>query len=164
MGFHTWTGGEKVFYNESAGWGAATLIESTATLGPFTAGDKTSSSSAAGGTIYIIKRRIRGLIRRRRVRLGKSARFNCATRPTPQCSTWISKKASGFTATSDPGLAGPWLYAGPISQFEIHGDTLAADRYVPDTPGSGTIIDIDGTDLNVVLLTSPAPSHRSWNE
>jgi hypothetical protein len=59
---------------------------------------------------------------------------------------------SGFTVASDAALAGPFVYVGQTSQFEINGDTLAADRYVPNTPGANTIIDLNNADLAVVLL------------
>ena len=59
---------------------------------------------------------------------------------------------AGFSVVSDGGVAGPFAYLAQVHQFEINGDTLAADRYVPDVSGANTIIDINGADLAVVLL------------
>jgi hypothetical protein len=59
---------------------------------------------------------------------------------------------AGFTVVSDLAPAGSWRYLGQSSQFEINADTLAADRYVPDIASADTIIDLNGSELSVVLL------------
>jgi hypothetical protein len=58
----------------------------------------------------------------------------------------------GFTVVSDLDPAGSWRYRGQSSQFEINGDTLAADRYAPNIAGANTVIDLNGSELSVVLL------------
>ncbi|MCF7734678.1 MAG: Ig-like domain repeat protein, partial [Akkermansiaceae bacterium] len=148
-----WTGGEWAFNSATTDWFTEALIETIATVGPVNQGD----------TIAIT---FKG---------GWDDGYNQATDPTTPYGgpgpAWeigtfqlsdassavfssidfMADSSAGFTAVSDPGLAGPWTYLKPTSVFEINADTLTADRYAPNVVGS--VIDLSGADIAVVRLT-----------
>ena len=138
--------GTPAFANESPDYGSNTLIESIVNLGDLTAEDKivvTFQGNWDDNTVGSVPNWEIGSIDVRRDG-AVTAMLNV---------DFAANGPSGFTVVSDPGLAGPWLYRkNSTHRFEINGDTLAADRYVPDSPGANTIIDLNNAKLVVVLL------------
>ncbi|MCX6877007.1 MAG: autotransporter-associated beta strand repeat-containing protein [Verrucomicrobia bacterium] len=135
--------GQQVFTGQSADFGTPALIESVVNLGTLSAGDTLAIEFRGGWDEGYVEAAPNWEIGTVEVRdAANTAMLNVDFLNGP----------AGFTAVNDAGLTGPWSYLGPQSQFEINGDTLAADRYVPDSPGPNTIIDLNGADLAVVLL------------
>ena len=140
-----------MFNDISAGWGAGTLIESVVTLGPVNQGDTLAITFKGGwdeGYNQATDPAIPG---------APGPGWEIGTFQLSDSSTALFANVSfmtdgpaGFTVVSDLGLGGPWNYLRSTFRFEINGDTLAADRYKPDVAGS--VIDITGVDLSVVLL------------
>ncbi|MCX6875652.1 MAG: autotransporter-associated beta strand repeat-containing protein [Verrucomicrobia bacterium] len=131
------------FADDSPGYGSNTLIESVANLGTFNAADTvvvTFQGNWDDNTIGSIPGWEIGTVDVR------------DAADTAMLNVDFLNGSAGFTVTSSSNLQGPWVYLGPKSRFEIDGDALTADRYVPDLPGPTTIIDIAGADLEVVLL------------
>lgn len=58
----------------------------------------------------------------------------------------------GFTVISDLDPSGSWRYLGIRSEFEINATTKTSDRYAPSSPGPNTIIDLNGVEIDVILL------------
>ncbi len=136
---------ESVFTGQSTGWGNPTpaYLASVATLGTFTAGDTIAIEFRGGWDWATVEPAPNWEISS--VQVADSA-------STDMLNVDFLNGHAGFSVVSDAGLAGPFVYLGQKHQFEINGATLAADRYVPDTPGANTIIDLNDADLAVVLL------------
>jgi hypothetical protein len=134
--------GKQVFTGKSAGYDDPALIESVANLGSLTAGDTVVVEFRGGwddayfeaGTNWEIST----------VEVRDSA-------DTAMLNVDFANGPAGFTVVSDLSPAGSWRYLGESSLFEINGDTLAADSYAPDIAGLDSIIDLNGTELTVVL-------------
>ena len=140
-GSSVFKGGEQVFTGQSSGWPSSTRDQSIANLGTLNAGDTISIQFKGGWDEGYNEAAPNWEISAVEVRdAANTAMLNVDFLNGP----------GGFTADSDAGLAGPWAYIGPKSEFEINADTLTADRYVADVPGS--VIDINHTNLSVVLL------------
>lgn len=135
--------GKQTFTGMSAGYDTAELIESVANLGSLTAGDTITIEFRGGWDDAYAETGVNWEIGTVEVR-------DAAT--TPLLNVDFLNGPAGFTVVSDLPPAGSWRYLGQSSQFEINGDTLAADRYVPNIPGADTIIDLNGSELTVVLL------------
>ena len=139
-----WPGGEKVFYDKSAGYDTPALIESVANLGTLNAGDTVSVQFRGrwdGGYAEPAPNWEMGAVR---ISDAGGVLLNV---------NFTADGTSGFTVVSDAGLAGPWIYLKPTSVFEIDCNAtppLTADRYAPTTPG--TNIDLNGANIRVVLL------------
>ncbi len=138
-----YTGGEQTFTGKSTGYDVPTLIESVVSLGTLTAGDTVSFEFRGGWDDATVEAAPNWEI-------GTVAVRDSAN--TALLNVDFINGPAGFSVVSDGALAGPFVYLAQKHQFEINGDTLAADRYVPNTPGANTIIDLNDADLGVVLL------------
>lgn len=132
-----------VFNAKSTGYDTSTLIESVVNLGTFNVNDTIAITFKGGWDEGVSPPDPNWEIGTVEVRDSAS---------TAMLNVDFVNGPAGFTVVSDPALAGPWRYPGTVilSQFEINGDTLAADKYVPDILGS--IIDLNNANLEVVLL------------
>jgi fibronectin-binding autotransporter adhesin len=141
---NAWAGGENVFYGQSAGYGTPALITSVANLGALTAGDTVSVHFKGEWDEFTTNASPNWEIGAIKLTDGMATDFVDVT--------FSSGSSSGFTVSSAGPPAGPWVFTlqTAASSFEINGDTLAADRYVPDIPGS--ILDLSNAAIVVKLL------------
>jgi hypothetical protein len=146
-----WPGGEKVFFDKSAGYDTPVLIESVANLGTLNAGDTVSVQFRGrwdGGYSEPAPN-------------WEMGKVNIADSGGTLLDVDFSVVGtSGFTVASDAGLAGPWLYLKGLSRFEINADSLTADRYKPATPGA--VIDLNGANISVVLLGGTLAANETF--
>lgn len=139
-----WSGGENVFYGQSAGYATTAMITSVANLGVLNAGDLVSvhfkgewdGAELKGPPAWEI-----GTVKLTDAAASDFLNVNFAT-----------QGGSGFTVANVGPPAGPWSFSQQTADlsFEINGDTLAADRYVPDVPGS--VLNLSNADIIVELL------------
>ena len=146
-----WTNGDYVFNSVSSGWSAGTLIETIATLGPVNQGDTLAITFKGGWDEGYNQAADSSPLRGAGTGLGNRdvPTERQQHRRVRQCQ-FHDRRPRRFQRRERPGLGGPWNYLRSTFRFEINGDTLAADRYKPDIAGS--VIDITGVDLSVVLL------------
>jgi hypothetical protein len=135
--------GKQAFTGKSTDYDIPALMESVVSLGTLTVGDTVAVQFRGGWDDGYFEATTNWEIGTVEVRDSAN---------TALLNVDFLNGTSGFTVASDAALAGPFVYVGQKHQFEINGDTLAADRYVPNTPGANTIIDLNNADLAVVLL------------
>jgi autotransporter-associated beta strand protein len=141
-GSAAWSGGQSVFTATSTGYGTPALVTSVADLGFLNFGDTITLQFKGEwdqGTLGSAPNWEIG-----------SVKLTDVTDADFLDVAFSADGPSGFTVTNVGTVAGPWTYRTPTHRFEINADTLAADRYAPDTPG--TSIDIEGAKIQVVLL------------
>lgn len=147
------TGGERVFNLKSAGYdgdpGADPVvppvqIESIANLGSLNAGDTVAIEFRGGWDDGYVEAAPNWEIGSVKVMDAADAAM---------LDVDFLAGPSGFTVISDLDLAKSWRYLGQSSEFELDADDpLSADRYKTATPGPNTIIDLNGSELSVVVL------------
>jgi hypothetical protein len=137
-----WPLDEEVFTGQSTDYSAPALITSVASLGSLNAGDTVAVEFRGGWDTNTN---------------GANPNWEIATVNIADTGTTLlgadftADGAAGFTASTTGTGSSPWIYTKPVSRFELDADTLAADRYAPSTAGS--VIDLNGANLEVVLLT-----------
>jgi autotransporter-associated beta strand protein len=137
-----WSGGEKVFAGQSAGYATPALITSVATLGSLNATDTVAVEFRGGWDEATVK--------------GPPA-WEIGTVQISDTGgvildvNFTTAGASGFTVANIGTVAGPWTYnPDSVCRFELDADTDTADRYKPDVAGSA--INLNGAKIEVALL------------
>lgn len=153
-GSTVFTGGEKVFTGMSTDYGVPTLIESVADLGNLSANDTVAVEFRGGWDDATAATPAPNW------EIG-SVRITDSAATTILNADFTANGPSGFTVTSDAGLAGPWTYLKPVNRFEIDAATLAADRYAPSVPGS--VIDLNGARLAVARLSGSLSAGQTYS-
>jgi hypothetical protein len=135
--------GQETFTGKSEGYDEYEMTEAVVNLGTLTAGDTVAIEFRGGWDEGYVESGVNWEIESVAIKDSTNAAL---------IDVDFYDGPGGFTVTSDLSPAGSWRYFGESSQFEIDGDTLAADRYAPSTPGATTVIDLNGAELSVILL------------
>jgi hypothetical protein len=140
----TWaSGGEDVFYGESAGYATPSLIASVANLGTLTAGDTVRVEFRGGWDAAQLN--------------GPPAWEIGTVKLTDAATTDIlnadftANGKSGFTVANIGTVTAPWTYLEPVSRFEIDATAVTSDRYAPVVPAS--VINLNGASIQVAILS-----------
>ena len=141
-GSAAWSGGENVFYGQSADYSTPALITSVADLGSLTAGDTVSVQFKGEWDDQQVN--------------GPPAWEIGSVKLTDAGATdfldvdFAADGPSGFSVSNSGALPGPWTYNAGALRFELDADADTADRIKPDIAGS--TIDLNNATIRVVLL------------
>lgn len=137
------TGGEDVFYGESAGYATPSLITSVANVGTLTAGDTVKVEFRGGWDA---------------AQLNGPPAWEIGTVNLTDAATtdildadFTANGKSGFTVANIGTVTAPWTYLQAVSRFEIDATAVTSDRYAPVIPAS--VINLNGANIQVAVLS-----------
>ena len=140
----TWaSGGEDVFFGESAGYATPSLITSVANVGTLTAGDTVRVEFRGGWDAATLNAPPAWEI-------GTVKLTDAATTDILDADFTASGK-SGFTVANSGTVTAPWTYLQPVSRFEIDATAVTSDRYAPVIPAS--VINLNGANIQVAVFS-----------
>ena len=140
----TWaSGGEDVFFGESAGYATPSLITSVANVGTLTAGDTVRVEFRGGWDAATLNAPPAWEI-------GTVKLTDAATTDILGADFTASGK-SGFTVANIGTVTAPWTYLQPVSRFEIDATAVTSDRYAPVIPAS--VINLNGANIQVAVFS-----------